>query len=130
LAAAGAHAAIDVSDGLLADLGHLCEASGVGAEVRWDLLPRSQEVAALDAAGGEFAATGGEDYELLAACAIDLTDDDLQSLGAAAGVSFTVIGCCTASPGVQLLDAQGQPRLVRAAAGFDHFTPATDRGAR
>ena len=61
-----ASAAIDISDGLVADLGHLCRASGVGARVRLDLLPLSDALRA--SAGREerwrLAATGGDDYEL------------------------------------------------------------------
>lgn len=61
-----AHAAIDVSDGLLADLGHVCKASGVGAEVDIDALPASPALsAAFDhATRRQLQATGGDDYEL------------------------------------------------------------------
>ncbi|MBF0623355.1 MAG: thiamine-phosphate kinase [Magnetococcales bacterium] len=62
-------AAIDVSDGLVADLGHLCVASGVAARVDWERLPLSPAARRLVAARGEaverLILTGGEDYELL-----------------------------------------------------------------
>jgi len=120
LAAAGAHAAIDVSDGLLADLGHLCAASGVGAVIERANLPRLSEVAARDAAGEDFAATGGEDYELLVACP-DATVARLDELARDAATPLTVIGrCVAASAGIVLRSADGSPHHVRGA-GFDHF---------
>lgn len=61
-----AHACIDVSDGLLADLGHICDASRVGAEVDVDALPSSEALrAAFDPASRrELQTAGGDDYEL------------------------------------------------------------------
>jgi thiamine-monophosphate kinase len=126
LAEAGAHAAIDLSDGLLADLGHLCEASGVGAEVGRDRLPRTSGVARLDAEGADFAATGGEDYELLAACPSNVTAD-LASLAARANVALTVIGRCTDRiDEITLLDADRRPMPLPA--GFDHFSRPVREG--
>jgi thiamine-monophosphate kinase len=128
LAAAGAHAAIDVSDGLLQDLGHLCAASGVGAVVDRERLPRLPEVAALDASGADFAATGGEDYELVFACPPAI-DRELERLSAALGLELTVIGRCTeAQAGVRLLAADGTVR-VPANRGFDHFRAPLGSGA-
>ncbi len=61
-----AHAAIDVSDGLLADLGHVCKASGVGAVIGIDGLPASPALSAIfdQATRRTLQATGGDDYEL------------------------------------------------------------------
>ena len=124
LAEAGAHAAIDVSDGLLADLGHLCAASGVGAVVERARLPRLPEVARLDAAGHDFAACGGEDYELLFACP-DAVVARLDALATASATPLTVVGrCVDASRGVVLCDESGAPHAVRTR-GFDHFARNT-----
>jgi thiamine-monophosphate kinase len=60
-----ASAMIDISDGLSADLGHLCEESGCGAEVYVDRLPVSAELKALQKRARDFALNGGEDYQLL-----------------------------------------------------------------
>ncbi|MBY0278313.1 thiamine-phosphate kinase [Candidatus Binatia bacterium] len=119
LAAAGAHAAIDVSDGLLADLGHLCAASGVGAIVERARLPRLPAVARLDATEHDFAACGGEDYELVVACPDDLVAR-LDELTRTTDTPLTVIGRCTDAAGVVLHDESGRPHAVRQR-GFDHF---------
>lgn len=120
LLAAGAHAAIDVSDGLLADAAHLCAASGVGATIERALLPRLAEVARLDAAGNDFAARGGEDYELLVAWPAERAGE-LAALAADCGVALTRIGRCTeAAGGVRLLDERGREVAARPG-GFDHF---------
>ncbi|MYE02589.1 MAG: thiamine-phosphate kinase [Alphaproteobacteria bacterium] len=64
-AADGATAAADISDGLIADLGHICRASSVGAVVELEAVPLSPEVAALGAQARLDALTGGDDYELV-----------------------------------------------------------------
>ncbi len=130
LAAAGATAAIDVSDGLLADLGHLCRASGVGAEVERARLPRLVQVAIRDASGSDFAATGGEDYELLAALPPGIDDDAITALARACDVELTVIGRCTApGTGIRLLGEDGRDRAT-ARRGFDHFADGESPGPR
>jgi len=124
LAAAGAHAAIDVSDGLMADLGHLCAASGVGAVVERARLPRLPAVARLDAAGHDFAASGGEDYELLVACP-DVVLQRLDDLARATDTPLAIVGrCVDAAHGVVLQDEDGRPHAVRTR-GFDHFARTT-----
>lgn len=116
-----ASAAVDISDGLLADLGHILKASGVGAKIVQDQLPLS---AALQACTEpqqaiDFALNGGEDYELcftvpeVNRAALDRA---LRSLG----VDFTCIGqIIPASDKVQMC-AKGKGIDYRAS-GFDHF---------
>ncbi len=121
--AESAHALIDISDGLLADLGHLLH-DHLGAEVRIDELPAS---AALQTAISDptrrrhFQAGGGNDYELLAALP-PLPDGELEQLARAAGVTLTVIGRVDESGQVRCLDAQGN-ELADLAPGWDHFSP-------
>jgi thiamine-monophosphate kinase len=76
----GANALIDVSDGLLADLGHIMAASGVGARLDWEALPVDETLTALppsdDAIRRDYVLSGGEDFELL----MSLNDDQWREL--------------------------------------------------
>ncbi len=114
--------AADVSDGLLADLGHILERSRVSAEVQFDLLPRSP---ALQSCPDQALATacvvgGGDDYELVFTAPTERREA-VVAAGAAAGVPVTRIGrIVTGAPHAQLLDAAGRPMAV-GSAGFDHF---------
>jgi thiamine-monophosphate kinase len=115
-----AHAAIDVSDGLAGDLGHILRASQVGAEIDWTALPLAPALAALPTKQQrDCALHGGDDYELLFTAA---PAAHAQVLAAAAGCGTAVqrIGRLLATPGLQLVDASGQtsPLMAR---GFDHF---------
>ena len=112
-----AHAMIDVSDGLAQDLGHLCRASRVGAEVLLDDLPVAPEARrALGARATRFAAAAGEDYELLVA----MPASARARLGSL-GCRLTRIGSVpTGPPRPRFLDAAGRPVSLRAG-GFDHF---------
>ena len=107
--AAEASAMMDVSDGLLIDLGRLCEASDCGAEVDLDALPLSRAFVA--ERGGDrrarlFAATGGDDYALLAA--ITEGFDPNVSLSLPSGANVACIGRLTDAKGLALSDAGGR----------------------
>lgn len=109
----GVRAAMDLSDGLAADLPRLCAASGVGAVVETARLPLR---AGADAAG---AWRDGEDYELLFTVAPDRLAE-LTALWPATLAPLTVIGRITAEPGIQVQDEHGTLRALDLS-GFDHF---------
>jgi thiamine-monophosphate kinase len=117
---AGVRCAMDVSDGLLADLGKLCAASQTGAEVRASALPlHPLAVEAYPERALGWAAGGGEDYQLLFAAAPAVMERALAALDDA-GVSATEIGILRATPGVRLVDAAGCDVLLETR-GWDHF---------
>ena len=114
-----ASAGMDVSDGLVQDLGHLCRLAGLGARIEASLVPLSPSAAA---AGPDWLATcltGGDDYELLLAVPPDRAGS-LQAIAAAAGVQVTRIGTFVPKQGVTVLDGQGEPVLLDRA-GWSHF---------
>ncbi len=114
--------AIDVSDGLVADLGHVSERSGVAARIAAEDVPLS-EPARQALAGGEVGIadlmTGGDDYELLF-CAPPSARGDIDALGSRLGLALTRIGVIEPGQGVTVVDADGQP-LALARAGYRHF---------
>ncbi len=115
-----ASAAIDVSDGLLGDLAHILERSGVGAVVDADAVPAGSALASLDRPLRQaFALNGGDDYEL---CFTAPAGRHQQVIAAAgeAGVPVTRIGRILHGSGLQVVDAAGQPLAV-ASRSFDHF---------
>ena len=121
-----AHAAIDISDGLLADLGHIAQASGLGAAVDIASLPASAALrSAFDTATCRtLQATGGDDYELCFTAPADVADAVLDAARVSA-TPVTRIGRMVAGAGVTAHMA-GTPWRTPAA-GWDHFaTPATD----
>ncbi|WP_376094105.1 thiamine-phosphate kinase [Roseomonas sp. CCTCC AB2023176] len=120
-----ARAAMDVSDGLVQDLGHLCRAGGVGAEVRLDALPLSPAAKAVIAADPSWLprlAIGGDDYELLFAA--DPADAGrVLEASRASGTPVARIGRFTAgATAVRVHDPDGRP-LVLPHGGWSHFRP-------
>jgi thiamine-monophosphate kinase len=116
-----ARAAIDVSDGLVQDLGHLCAASGVGAVVEAQRVPTSGAYRRAAAALRDPLApalSGGEDYELLLAVPPGRLAA-AQRAAARAGTPLTRVGWFTRGAGVRVLDAAGAPRA--APPGHDHL---------
>ena len=102
-----AHACIDLSDGLLADLAHVCERSGVGAEVALSALPASAELQQVDVATRwPLQACGGDDYELCFTAAPRHRELIVQAMDFA-GVVATPIGRIVPGQGVRALDATG-----------------------
>ena len=114
------HACIDLSDGLLADLAHICENSGVGAEIKLAELPASADLASVESTRRwSWQACGGDDYELcftassrnreLIVQALDFTD-----------VSATRIGRVVVGQGVRAFDADAQ-EWQPPNRGYEHF---------
>ena len=115
-----AHAGIDVSDGLLADLGHVAAASAVAIDIELECLPASPALCALDAPTRRHVqATGGDDYELCFTAAPSRRAA-VEAAAADAGVAVTRIGRVRAGEGVHALDADGQPWTPKRA-GHVHF---------
>jgi thiamine-monophosphate kinase len=110
-----ATACLDISDGLAQDLGHVLAASGIGAEIELDRLPRSAVLAGIDPAFADILAlTSGDDYELLFTAPAAA-----RAQIAALPLACTCIGVMTAAPGLRLLRA-GAP-VEMPVAGFTHF---------
>lgn len=116
-----AHACIDVSDGLLADLQHICVASGVGAEVELDALPASPElVGAFETQRRQaIQATGGDDYELCFTAASSARDE-IARIAVETDTPITRIGRILAGQGTRALRSDGREWLPPSA-GFVHF---------
>jgi thiamine-monophosphate kinase len=115
-----AHACIDVSDGLLADLTHICKGSGVGAELHLMDLPASTELTAAQPADRwRWQACGGDDYELCFTASPRNRESIVQVLDFT-DVSATRIGRIVAGQGVRAFDAEMQ-EWQPPSRGYEHF---------
>lgn len=114
-----AAAAIDISDGLFTDLGHLLDASGCGATVNLADLPRSGEFVASGHDNSWQLLGGGDDYELCFTADPDRLAE-IHQLAAAAGVSVTRIGVIERHAGLRCVNAQGEIEPLQVT-GYDHF---------
>lgn len=116
-----AHACVDISDGLLADLQHVCAASGVASEIELDALPASAElIAAFDVARRQaIQATGGDDYELCFT-APSSARALIEGVAAETGTPVTRVGRIVAGNGTRALLADGS-EWSAPSTGFVHF---------
>lgn len=135
LAAAGVvHAAVDLSDGLVADLGHLCVASGVGARLWADHLPVSPALAEAASALGrdplDWVLGASDDYELLLACPPAQLARARACVAGVGPASLTPIGEFTAANGqLEIVGVDGVVRPL-GAGGWDHFRGGGGTGPR
>ena len=115
-----ANAAIDISDGLLADLGHILKQSAVGAELDAEAIPLSAELAEFSGEEAlQLALSGGDDYELCF-CVPPETEGAVATLATLLGVQLSRIGTITEKPGCLVRDRQGQA-LDFNEPGYLHF---------
>ena len=114
----GARCAMDVSDGLVDDLGKLCRASDVGAQIHTPMIPADDRLkATFPSSWLSLALSGGEDYELLIAA----PESVIRSAQRSISTPITVVGeIVEAEKGVAVLDAAGKPLNI-SAGGWDHF---------
>ena len=124
-----AHSAIDVSDGLLGDLGHILDASGVGAVIDTSVTinliascqdsTREKTIFDADTQLG-YVLAGGDDYELVFT-APPSKCEAVQAAARQAQTPVTRVGRIEAQPGLRLVDAQGRAVAVQHLRSFDHF---------
>lgn len=110
---------IDISDGLLSDLGHICEESNVGAEIWGEKLPLSRCFKALSGSYGgvELALSGGEDYELL----FTVRSQNVKSfMDVTEGIKYTPIGKILKDRVVEVIGTDGS-RYIPEISGYEHF---------
>ncbi len=113
-----ATSAIDISDGLLADLGHIVELNEVGADIHLGQLPLSEEAALIPGAKNS-ALTGGDDYEILFTAPPERRLA-IEALGQETGTKLTVIGEVTEGSAITVRDAEGKI-IQPGSPGWRHF---------
>ena len=116
-----AHSAIDVSDGLLGDLAHICERSGVGATVEYSTVPCSADLRPLrdQAQFRRAILAGGDDYELCFTAAPGHAAE-IEALASTLDIALTRVGRIVNGTAVSVTDASGRTLSVEDK-GFDHF---------
>ena len=116
-----AHSAIDISDGLLGDLGHILQRSKTGAAIEFAALPTLPVVQNYlqEAVARNCVLAGGDDYELCFT-APPANRDVVLAAATSADVSVTRIGRITAEPGLTVIGTDGQPLPIEHT-GYDHF---------
>jgi thiamine-monophosphate kinase len=116
------HASIDISDGLLADLGHICRTSKLGADIEWPRVPLSEPARKLVATRPQLrerVIAGGDDYELL----LTVSTGDVPAALAIAqgtGVALAPIGRMTVGGGLRIRDENGG-EIAIGRSGYRHF---------
>jgi thiamine-monophosphate kinase len=119
--AALAHSAIDISDGLLGDLAHICERSGVGASVAYPAVPCSADLRPVrdQAQAMRAILAGGDDYELCFTAAQECAAE-IEALATTLDVALARVGRIVEGNAVSVFDVSGRP-LPMQDRGFDHF---------
>jgi len=129
IGAVGPNAMSDTSDGLAAQIHHICKASGVGAVIDADAIPVAAAVGPIAAAAGhaalDWALDGGEEYELIVTLPPERLAAAQAVVSAVGNTSLTVVGVVTPGDEVLLRRGRGQATPLRPR-GFDHFA-AKDR---
>ncbi len=114
---------IDVSDGLVLDLGRITVDKGLGARIYADKLPLSSEYKSIASDYAEdffeLALSGGEDYELLFT-APENNKDNVSEIASSVGTDVTEIGIVTAGPAIEIVDSNGKEIKLKRR-GFVHF---------
>jgi thiamine-monophosphate kinase len=115
---------IDISDGLVGDLSHICEDSGVGAEIARNRLPISESMRDLiDLQGWDIFETiigDSDDYELIITCSPDNMAKVKDAVALVSGAPVTEIGSITAQRGIGIIASDGVRHPVKVS-GWDHF---------
>ncbi len=115
-----AHAALDISDGLIGDLGHILARSSVGAMIDVDALPRSAILGAQPLAlQRECVLAGGDDYELCFTAPMGARET-LAGISRRLGLPLTRVGAITSEAGLRIVDREGNP-FAFSGTSFDHF---------
>lgn len=115
-----AHAALDISDGLVQDLGHILDASGCGAELDYAALPVDPALRGLPQSAQQAAVLGGGDVYQLCFTAAAARREQILALAQQSSVAVSRVGRITAGAGLRVRGADGQ-LIVPLPGGFDHF---------